>query len=421
MQSNDNRNTSQQKPVLPSYWQKTSPRVTLSDDLPATADVVVVGGGLLGTCTAYWLARKGVDVVLLERSALAYGATGRNGGFVGIGPAEGYPDAIARLGHATARAILRVTQENTALVRQVVPEETLDCDYREPGIVGLALDARQLEDAERLVTALQADGTSAVLLDRTQMQELVATPLGPEVVGGSFLPGCGLVHSARLIQGLMQAAERHGAHAHLATVQRLESYGDDVCVQTTRGKLVAHAAVVAANAWTSEILPELTDLITPVRGQVLAYAPLPRVFHVGMGIRITETEEYWQQTLDGSFVIGGCRTFAPGHDVGIREMQPTAEVQTALEQVFPRVFPSLAGLQVAQRWAGLMAFTPDYVPIADRVPGVPNAWFVGGFSGYGMPFGLRMGQLLAAAATEHDAPAALAPFCMARPTLVPPV
>ncbi len=419
MQSNEQSNASQPKQVPQSFWQKTAPHVALSDDLPATADVVVVGGGLLGTATAYWLARKGVAVVLLERTELAYGATGRNGGFVGIGPAEGYPDAIARLGHATARAVLRVTQENAALVRQVLPEETLDCDYREPGHIALALNARQLEDAQRLVTTLQADGTSASLLDRAQMQVLVATPLGPEVVGGSFLPGCGLVHSARLIQGLMQAAERHGARARIATVQRLESYGDGVCVQTTRGKLVAQAVVVAANAWTSEILPELIGLITPVRGQVLAYAPLPRVFNVGMGIKITKTEEYWQQTLDGSLVIGGCRTFAPGHDVGIREMQPTAEVQAALEQVFPRIFPSLTGLHVAQRWAGLMAFTSDYVPIADRVPGVQNAWFVGGFSGYGMPFGLRMGQLLAAAATEHDAPAALAPFCMARPTLVP--
>ena len=72
-----------------------------------------------------------------------------------------------------------------------------------------------------------------------------------------------------------------------------------------------------------------------------------------------------------------------------------------IEQVLPQLFPALhsahgeGALRVARRWAGLMAFTADYLPIADRVPGLPNAWVVGGFCGHGMPFGMRLGQLLA--------------------------
>jgi len=100
--------------------------------------------------------------------------------------------------------------------------------------------------------------------------------------------------------------------------------------------------------------------------------------------------------------------------MGAREL---AEVQAALEQVLPRLFSGLAGLRVARRWAGLMAFTSDYLPIADRAPDLPNTWVVGGFCGHGMPFGVRLGQLLAQAAVDESPPAELTPFRIERETL----
>ena len=97
-----------------------------------------------------------------------------------------------------------------------------------------------------------------------------------------------------------------------------------------------------------------------------------------MSAPITPTGEYWQQRSDGTIVLGGCRAVAPDGDIGIRLNQPTAEVQVALEQVFPRLFPELHGLQVAHRWAGMMAFTRDYLPLVDRVPDMPGVLVVGG-------------------------------------------
>src|SRR5207302_213031 len=84
--------------------------------------------------------------------------------------------------------------------------------------------------------------------------------------------------------------------------------------------------------------------------------------------------------------------------------------QVALEQVFPRLFPALRGLQVAHRWAGMMAFTRDYLPIVDRVPDMPGVLVVGGFCGHGMPFPLRLGQLMAQALTGKGWPSELLPF-----------
>jgi gamma-glutamylputrescine oxidase len=401
-----------------SYWQATAPGASTPNDLPATADVVVIGGGLLGAATSYWLARAGADVTLIEAQALAGGASGRNGGFVVAGTAAAYPEAIEQHGYAAARAVWALTLENRALLRQALDEEAIDCDYREPGLLHLALGGSQLDKLARVVATLRADQFDAELLDRAQTQELIGTPLGPEIAGGLFASENGLLHSARLVQGLASAAARHGARICEATpALELIADGGSVLVRTQRGALRANAAVVAINAWSAQLVPALSGLITPVRGQVLSYAPSASVFRCGMGAAVTSTGEYWQQAPDGSIILGGCRAAAPGGDVGVTTLEPTAEVQAAIEQVFPRLFPSLGKLRVERRWAGLMAFTSDGMPIVDRAPELPGAWIVGGFCGHGMPFGMRLGELLAEAATSGAKPEALAPFRLDRPTL----
>ena len=417
MRSSFNPNAPDSAPE--SFWQAgSSTRDRRPAQLPARADVLVVGGGLLGTATAYWLARAGIATVLIEQGDLASGATGRNGGFMVAGTAERYRAAVARLGHVTARAVWQLTLDNRALLRQVLEEEAIDCDYREPGHLHLALGDAQLAELAGDVAALRAEGFAANLLDRRQVQELIATPLGPSISGGLFAPEDGLLHSARLVYGLAAAAERRGAQLVTGTaLTSLASEGAGLLARTTRGDLRAGAAVIAANAWLDQIIPALAGRVTPVRGQALAFAPSPAIFAHGLGAALTPTGEYWQQTPDGTIVLGGCRAVAPRQDVGIRDSRPTPEVQAALEQVLPSLFPALTELRVTRRWAGLMAFSADYLPIADRAPGLPNAWMVGGFCGHGMPFGMRLGQLLAQAAVNGSPPAALTPFRIDRPTL----
>lgn len=401
-----------------SYWQETVTHLKLSDDLPSVIDVAIIGGGVMGAAISYWLARAGVRSVLLERTRLAHEATGRNGGFVSIGPAKSYPAAIRRSGHETAHAILNLTRENQALVHRILEEEDIACEYHEPGSLSLAFDATHLTELAEEAMALQADGVAAALLDRAQVQELIQTPLGLDIVGGKFMPEEGLVHPIRFVQGLVQAAQRSGARTCATMVLQLAQHRGRVAVHTMHGPLQAETVIVAVNAWTGELLPQLAHLITPVRGQALSYAPTVPVFTTGMSAPITPTGEYWQQCSDGTIVLGGCRAVAPGGDIGIRLNQPTTEVQVALEQVFPRLFPALSGLQVAHRWAGMMAFTRDYLPIVDRVTDMPGVLVVGGFCGHGMPFALRLGQLMAEALNGRAWPPELLPFRLRRESLL---
>src|SRR5207237_4916710 len=141
------------------------------------------------------------------------------------------------------------------LVRQGLAEEAIDWDYREPGHLHLALGGAQLAELVADVAALRADGFLADLLDRQQLQELIATPLGPAISGGLFAPEDGLLHSAQLVYGLAASAERHGAQIVTGTaLTSLAPDGDGLLARTTRGDLRAGAAVVAANAWIDQII-----------------------------------------------------------------------------------------------------------------------------------------------------------------------
>lgn len=402
-----------------SYWQETYDLHVPSVALPARAAHVVVGSGGLGAAAAYFLAKAGQDVVLIEREHPAHGATGRNGGFIGVGPAEGYGGATARLGKQAAQHIMELTQQNGLIARQIIREEGIDCHFREPGTLNFSISPQDHQDATHAIARLKADGYAGELLDRAQVQAMVNTPLGDEIVGAMYIPGNALMHSARLVRGVVEAAIRHGAKLSIATVTHIDQRDGERVVVTDHGEIRTQSVVLGLNAWSRQIAPAFNGIITPVRGQILNTAPIAPVFAHGMGTDITPTGEYWQQTLDGSIVLGGCRAVAANRDVDMYDIGITDDVQGALDQVLPRLFPKLAGISITRRWAGMMAFTPDYVPVCDAVPDMPGVWAAGGFCGSGMPFLFVVGKYLAQAAMTMQTPAELAPLSYYRPTLAP--
>lgn len=112
------------------------------------------------------------------------------------------------------------------------------------------------------------------------------------------------MHSARLVRGVVEAAIRHGAKLSIATVVRIDQRDGERVVVTDKGEIRTQAVVLGLNAWSRQIAPAFNGIITPVRGQIMNTAPIAPVFAHGMGTDITPTGEYWQQTLDGSIVLG---------------------------------------------------------------------------------------------------------------------
>ena len=378
-----------------SYWHATAEPYIPDSQLPATAEAVVIGGGMLGVWTTYWLAKAGVQVVLLEKSAIGWGATGRNGGFLTGGGAIGYQRMIDLLGHENAKSFFALSMEGQELPHQIVAEEEIDCDLRRNGTLGLALTDGELAAMSAQHALLAKDGFSLKILDRPDVQELIATPLADEIVGATFAPTGALIHSSKYLAGLARAAERHGARIVKGTVESIDARSNGAVVQTSIGSIDAGRVVVALNAWSDTVLPELKGVIVPTRGQILAYKPSKRVFTTAIGADTTPTGDYWQQTPDGTIIIGGSRGDAPNGDADVREMIHTPDVSAKIEQLLPRLFPELTNLEIDRRWAGLMAFTADGLPIVDHIESSDAVWFGGGFNGHGMPFGPILGRHLA--------------------------
>lgn len=385
-----------------SYWHATAEPMIPADNLPFAAEVVVIGGGMLGVWTTYWLAKSGVDVVLLEKSAIGWGATGRNGGFLIEGAAIGYKRLIDQLGRDAARDFYALTMQGQKLAYETVAEEGIDCQLRRTGTLSLALNQAELDDMIEQQSLMAEDGHDVQIVDREAIGELISTPLAEEIVGGYLAPTGGTLHSSRYIAGLARAAKAAGARIVKAEVESIQPKADGSMLQTSVGSIDAGRVVVALNAWTDRLIPEMRDVIVPTRGQILAYKATAPVFDCAIGAEITPTAEYWQQRPDGSIIIGGCRADAPNGDSGVREMVPTDDVTAQIEKVLPRLFPELNHLEVDRRWAGLMAFTPDGLPVVDRMDGNESVWYGGGFNGHGMPFGPILGKLLAESVTNES-------------------
>jgi glycine/D-amino acid oxidase-like deaminating enzyme len=371
------------------------------DALPPHADVIIVGGGILGVAAAYWLARLGARPLVIERSRIGAGATGHNGGFLPADTSESWADTIRRHGLETARQLLSLARQNRALLCEIVREEEIVADVRQAGHLHLALTAAELAAFAEEAALLVREGVPAQFLDREAVAERLGSPPGPRIQGGLLLPEGGLANPARLLGGLAQAAARRGARFVLGEVELVEPGPRGVRIVTRAGSCEARAALVAVNAWTGTLVPSLAGGVTPVRGQVLATAPLPPVFPHGTTARLTPTEEYWQQLPDGRIILGGCRAVRPGLERGVLASGTTEDVQAALEGVLPTLFPALPPLVITGRWSGPMAFTPDLLPVVSRMES--SCWAVGGFSGHGMALATVLGRLVASALVG-DAP-----------------
>lgn len=371
----------------------------------------MVGGGLLGVCCAYWLARRGKSVLLLEREYIAAGATGRNAGFVLPTTARSYPDAVATHGVDVARSLRRLAIDGARLLADIVADEAIAGAHRDRGSVHLALTDDQALKSRQEVALSQADGFDESWLDRRELADLIPTPLGRRIVGGRAVPGA-LTNSVAVVDGIGTAARRLGVTIRTGVrVGSVRATGSGVVIDTSGGPVHATAAVIATNAWLGELVPRLSGVVRALQGQVIATRPMPEVFRFGMTAPLTATGEYWHQTPDGTIILGGCRavTTAPS-DPAAQVPQPA--VHEALQTVLPRLFPEIGPTPAVRGWAGAMAVTSDELPVVDEVD--ESVWAVGGFNGHGMSYGPIIASLLADWICTATRAPALAPLALDR-------
>jgi len=358
--------------ALPYWWEAWRPNADGSADLPARADVVVVGAGYGGLATALELRRAGTAVVVIEADEFGSGASSRNGGAVsgGINLGKGLSggrtadqDELAR----EAADMRRDAADSFLLVEEIIAREGIECFYERKGRFVGAYTPRHYDDLAGKLDALNRDAHGeATMLEKGRQHEEIASDF---YYGGMVVRRSGKLHPALYCKGLLDACRRHGVTLCARTrVTRITRQSAGFLVRTERGEVAAREVVIATNGHTGEITPALRRRVLPVASHIIAteeLAPEVAASLIPNGKTINDTPRvltYYRMSPDGKRVLFGGRA-------RFTQVEPRVSVP-ALHRMMTQRFPQLAGVRVTHAWTGNVAFTFDFLPHMGRSDGM---------------------------------------------------
>jgi sarcosine oxidase subunit beta len=359
--------------------------------MKTTADVVVVGGGAVGTSAAYHLAAAGAgSVVLLERAdALGTGSTGRCAG--------GFRHQFS------SRVNIELSLASVRMITSFTEEHGLPLDVWQDGYLFLVRTEPVWRDFLASVDLQRSFGVKVDVLTPEEAEALIPGIEKKGMVGATFGPEDGIADPSGMTQGYATAARRAGAEVERNTeVISVDVEGDRVTgVTTSKGRVAAPVVVNAAGPWAGE-LAETAGVhlpLEPIPRQVVVTGPFE-----GMPDRRTlvidaETTFYFHREAAGVLMGMGGKVEKASFDTQVDERFIEDQVlPTAVE-----VFPPLAEAGMAYSWAGLYEMTPDRHPIVGLAPGVEGFYLANGFSGHGFQHAPIVGKLLAELIVEGQA------------------
>src|SRR5882762_7378060 len=379
------------------YWLETvtTSAAQSARDLPDSVDVAVVGAGFCGLSGARTLAKRGVNVAVLEAETFGWGASSRNGGMVLTGMKLPVPTLIKRYGKEAVRKMYAASLDSIDCVEQIVREENIDCNFSRCGHLEVACKQAHFDGYEE----------SAALVKREFNHELRIIPkselrgeIGSDIYFGGMVDETSAgVNPARYVAGLAHAAQRAGACLYDRTrVTSVELEKNNNArrfrVKTSKGTLTAREVILASGAYTSEATPALRKKIIPIGSFIIATEILPADLARELSPRnrmIYDSKHflyYYRLTPDKRMLFGGRAAFFPETENTVRQ---SAEI---LRRGMIGVYPQLRGAKVEFVWGGTLDFTLDVMPHAGKIDGM---YFAAGFAGHGVAAATWFGEKLA--------------------------
>jgi glycine/D-amino acid oxidase-like deaminating enzyme len=403
--------------------------VRSDETLPARADVVIVGGGIIGTSTALFLAEKGVSVALCEKGHVAGEQSSRNWGWcrkMGRDPRE-----------------LPLIVESLRLWQGMNERVEAETGFRQPGIMYLAETAAELGQLESWLDHARQYQLDTRLLTRAEAAELLPGLTG-DWAGGLFTASDGKAEPQRAAPAIAEMARRRGAAILTrCAVRGIETAGGRVAaVVTEKGRIACDQIVLAGGAWSRLFcgnlgieLPQLKVLASVMRTGPLSGGPEISASGGLFGIR---------KRMDGGYTVAtlGMRTIdlvpdnfrlffdylpavrlhwkklrfrvgrrwveewqtkrrwgldqpTPFEMVRVLDPEPDSHVLDRARQAVAKALPVFADVPIAERWGGMIDVMPDAIPVISPVDALPGFFIATGFSGHGFGIGPGAGKLVA--------------------------
>ncbi|MGG1947747.1 FAD-binding oxidoreductase [Trinickia sp. NRRL B-1857] len=370
---------------------------------PLESDVIVIGGGIVGTTTAFFLRRRGVSVRLLER-----GLTGQQASGVNFG-------GIRRQG----RALEQLPLANRALEtwRRAVEWLGEDVEFIASGHTRVCYREQDVDHFLRYAQDARACGLDLQVLQGVALRERFPF-LGREVLAASVSPMDGHANPRLAAPAFGRAAVRLGAELHEnVEVVRVEQEGAGFRVEDKSGRVYRGAqVVVCTGAWSSRLSAQFGEPVPlETRGPQMAVTePVPYVFRSSMGVFTSNKHEsvYFRQIPRGNLILGGGAHGPSNIDTCRAGVLPINTVRQMAQ--FRRLVPSLAPLHVIRTWSGVEGYLPDAEPVIGPSEKVAGLFYGFGFSGSGFQIGPGVGETLAELISTGNTSIALDTFSIGR-------
>ncbi|MFF1572014.1 NAD(P)/FAD-dependent oxidoreductase [Leifsonia sp. NPDC058292] len=374
-------------------------RAALDDDI--SVDVAIVGGGLTGLWTAYYLqeADPSLRIAVLEKEIAGFGASGRNGGWCSALFPLSATTLEARYGLEAAVAQRRAMVDTVEEVGRATEAEGIDCNYVRGGTVTFARSRVQLAGARAEFAESERYGVDRVSLLGT---ETVQARFGvPDAVAAMFTPACARVHPGKLVRGLARAVERRGATIYEGADVLSWAQGTVSVVSGGIPRTVRAGTVVNATEGYGSALPQVGRRILPLYSLMIATEPLSDETWERIGIEHGQTFAdfrhlivYGQRTADNRFAFGGRGAlYHPGS--AIRPAYDRVDrVRDHLRRALIDLFPDAANARITHHWGGPLGVPRDWHASVGLDTERREAW-AGGYVGDGLSTTNLAGRTLA--------------------------
>ncbi len=367
-------------------------------------DIVVIGGGIIGSSIAYYCSKSGLDITVLEKKELASGTSSKcDGNILAVDKDPGFDSQMAL--------------KSQQLVHELNNELEIPFEYRNPGSVLVCENDTEMEAAQKWVQQQQDAGLDFRMLDREDLRNESAY-FADDLLGGLECRTDSIVNPYMLTYSMIHRAKQFGAKIHTNTeVKNLyKNQVNQFVIETNDGIFTANKVVNACGVW-APFIGEMLDIdisIKPRKGQIIVASRqqpvgLRNVMEFGYliskfgGERQVDplTDKYgvalvFEPTESQNFLIGSSRQFN-GYDTKVDH-----EVMKYIAKRAVRFYPKIADMTVIRTYAGLRPWTADHLPIISHVEKVPGFYIAAGHEGDGISLAAITGKVIEEMINEKD-------------------
>lgn len=363
------------------------------------SDAIIIGGGIIGTATGYYLAKKGLKVYLFEKDYLTAGSTGRCIGGI-------------RQQFSTETSIT-VAMEAMKKFKNLNEELEQDVEFHPGGYLFLAHSKEKEDTYKKLIELQNTMSLTVEYIDVPRIEKLVPGINTQDLRGGAYCPSDAQANPFLIVDGYAKGIVKNGkvfTHAEVTNINTKNGTAESIT--TKNGDTYSAGIIVNASGPLLKYVANLAGIAVraePERHEAMITEPMERFFDM-MIVDYRPDGCYFNQKWGNSSIIG-CYTpipNVPGLDIGT-----SFTFAKEMGKRMARLIPKLRNIKIIRQWSGSYTMTPDGNPILDRTA-VKNFWVVGGMCGHGFMLGPEIGWIAAEYISTGKPPYDISEFSLQR-------